>query len=113
MSMAPKVFKRAADSMMGSNEDDVMVNKTVNNSSGSNNRLKKTQKQLLDSLNFDDTTEQMQALKALIFNSNEIRNTKIAFIKEALSTDRYEIHSENIASKLMEFVTVSVVSELA
>ncbi len=86
-----------------------MVNKT----SKSVKHTEITAEHLLDGLNVDKTMPPIEALKALIFNSNEIRNTKIQFIKEALEAGRYEIHSDHIASKLMGYVAVEETLEFA
>ena len=83
-----------------------MVNKTSN----SLNHLKNSNKHLKK---IDETTQSLEALKAVIFNSNSISHTKIQFIKEALEAGRYEIHSDHIATKLMENVATEEALEFA
>lgn len=57
----------------------------------------------IDSLQLEETAQQLENLKTLIFNSTETNATKIEVIKEELSAGRYEIHSDRIAEKLLEF----------
>ena len=93
-----------------------MTNKTTisaNNPKRSSQQPKITEARLLASLNFDDTTQQIEALKDLIFNAKDSNHTKIQFIKEALSAGRYEIHNDHIATKLMAGTTVEEAPELA
>jgi len=67
----------------------------------------------IESLCFDDTTKQLEELKAHIFNSSESNQTKIQFIKEELAAGRYEIHSDRIAAKLLEHAPVEEALEIA
>ena len=62
-----------------------------------------SQTDFISSLNLTDTAKQIEALKAIIFNTPETNQTKIEFIKEELSTGKYQIHSDHIASKLTEY----------
>lgn len=68
---------------------------------------------LIDSLNFDDTAKQLEALKAHIFNTSDSNETKIQFIREELAAGRYEIHSERIAAKLLEHALIVEEPEIA
>ncbi len=71
-----------------------------------------TQSKVDEAIHFDDTAKQLEALKALIFNVTETNETKIQFIKEELSEGRYQIHSNRIAEKLLEYVMQSQQAEL-
>ena len=67
----------------------------------------------LENLGFEDTAKQMTALKAIIFDTPETNQTKIEFIKEELTAGRYEIHSQTIAAKLLEYAPVVEEAEIA
>ena len=71
------------------------------------------QTKFTDSLNFDDTVKQMDTLKAILFNTSELNQTNIPFIKEELSAGRYKIHSHLIADKLMEYAELTEQPEMA
>ena len=100
-------------------EDKVMTNiieKSTNSNSPHQHLDDDTsniQTRLIESLNFDDTAKQMDALKALIFNPPETNQTKIQFIKEELSAGRYQIHSKHIVASLMEYVGLIEEPEIA
>ena len=64
-------------------------------------------------MDFDNTAKQMADLKAIIFNTPETNQTKIQFIKEELSADRYQIHCHHIASKLLEYAELQEEAEMA
>lgn len=51
--------------------------------------------------NVQETSSQMEALKAIILNDAEMQAAKIAFIKEAIAEGRYTIHCEKIAEKML------------
>lgn len=93
---------------MGTPEDNVMVKKTKKSANPV-----ATPPSLIDSLNFEDTAKQLDALKAHIFNTSESNQTKIQFIKEELAAGRYEIHSDRIAAKLLEHAPVVEEAEIA
>jgi flagellar biosynthesis anti-sigma factor FlgM len=57
---------------------------------------------LVENLDFSDIAEQMATLKAAIFDTTDTNHSKIELIKEELATGRYQIHSKNIATKLLE-----------
>lgn len=59
--------------------------------------------ELLDNLNFTDSAKQLEALKALIFSAPEDNQKKIEFLKEEISAGRYEINSQRIAAKFIEY----------
>lgn len=61
---------------------------------------------------FSDIAEQMAALKATIFNSQESHAMKIEFIKEELLTGRYQIHGQRIAMGLLEYAQIKGTSEV-
>ncbi|KTD21611.1 negative regulator of flagellin synthesis FlgM [Legionella londiniensis] len=64
-------------------------------------------KELLTSLNFEDSARQLDELKATIFNAPELNLNKIKFLKEEIANGRYRIQSDKIAEKLIEFQLVS------
>jgi anti-sigma28 factor (negative regulator of flagellin synthesis) len=78
---------------------------------------KKTQSpvlaELLSHLHFADTAKQIQALEELIFSDFEINQSKIEFLKEEISADRYEINSLKIAKHLIEYSLTSKEAEVA
>ena len=74
---------------------------------------KDSQASFIETINFDDTAKQMAKLKAIIFDAPDTTQTKIQFIKEELATDRYQIHSSHIASKLMEYAELMEEAEIA
>jgi negative regulator of flagellin synthesis FlgM len=94
--------------MVGTTEDIVMA-KRVNKTENSNT----TPSTLIRNLNFEDTAQQLEALKAHIFNASESNQAKLAFIKEELSAGRYEMNSERIALKLLEHTLATEELELA
>ncbi len=53
-----------------------------------------------------DTDNQLNKLKSLIFDTPIAEHMKIQLIKEELSTGRYQINSNHIADKLLEFAPV-------
>lgn len=57
----------------------------------------------LDQLDSSDLIK----LKAIIFDSPEAEHVKIQMIKEEVVAGRYQINSQHIAEKLMEFVPIS------
>lgn len=59
-------------------------------------------KDLLDNLSFTASSKQLEELKKQIFNSREIKNNKIAIIKDMLEKNQYQISSKGIAEKLLE-----------
>lgn len=69
------------------------------------------QSSFIDCLNLEETTKQLNTLKALIFSASETSQTKIQIIKEELSAGRYEIHSDRIAEKLLEHASVTIAKE--
>ena len=71
------------------------------------------QNSFIDDINFDDTAKQVAELKAIIFETPETNQTKIQFIKEELSAGRYQIHSEHIVAKLMEYTELTEETEIA
>ena len=114
----PKVFANSADSIVIiTEEDDVMTNKkqeSMNTGSQQPNRLdNKIKPACMDTGAFEDIAKQMAALKAIIFNTPETNHIKIQFIKEELSTGRYQIHSHHIAAKLLEFAPSMEEAEIA
>lgn len=64
-------------------------------------------------VNFDDVAEQMIALKAAIFNSQESNEAKIRFLKEELAAERYQVDSHRIAEKLVSHFVFRTEEELA
>ena len=94
-------------------EEDVMT-KTTDRATDSTNLQPKTAiNEFIDNINFDDTAKQMAELKAMIFDTPDTNQTKIQFIKEELSADRYQIHSNHIAAKLMEYAETTDQVEIA
>ena len=59
----------------------------------------------MESLDFSDTTKQLEALKAIIFDIAQANAVKIQFIKEELANDRYQIRSHHIAEQMLEYTT--------
>ena len=98
---------------MSTIEDDVMAKQTKKSVNPKSNHLDNTQTNFIDRLTFDDTAKQMAELKAIIFDTPDTNQTKIQFIKEELSADRYQIHSNHIANKLMEYAESFEPAELA
>jgi anti-sigma28 factor (negative regulator of flagellin synthesis) len=58
--------------------------------------------QLTEYEDFSDVKRTMNALKDILFHTPLTDETKIAFIKEELSTGRYQVQSASLAAKLME-----------
>lgn len=71
------------------------------------------QNSFIDDINFNDTAKQVAELKAMIFDTPETNQTKIEFIKEELSVGRYQIHSDHIVAKLMEYTELIEEIEIA
>ena len=105
-------------------EDDVMVKKIADPVCSSPNLMDSTSLQpetttsehgdgLNNEINFEGTAKQMADLKASIFNTPETNHTKIQFIKEELSADRYQIHCNHIASKILEYAELQEEAEIA
>lgn len=46
--------------------------------------------------------KEVEALKNMLFNSPEVNQEKIEFIKSELSAGRYQINCQNIADKMLE-----------
>lgn len=81
---------------------------------GADNTMSTIEDDVMVKINFDGVAEQVAALKALIFQTPETNHTKLQFIKEELAAGRYEIHSQHIASKLLEHALPTMVElELA
>ncbi|MCP0913332.1 MULTISPECIES: flagellar biosynthesis anti-sigma factor FlgM [Legionella] len=82
-----------------------MVNKT--DKPGSLNFLQDKDnavpQEFLNSLDFDASAKQLDALKALIFHDAGTNQAKIQKIKQDLLSGSYQIQSQKIASKLMEY----------
>lgn len=89
---------QVADTLANTIEDYIMAKRTKKLSNFTDN-----QTIFIDNINFEDTAKQMAELKSIIFDSPDTNQTKIQFIKEELSANRYEIHSNHIASKLLEY----------
>lgn len=70
-------------------------------------------KDLLDNLSFTDSAKQLEELKQQIFNVREIKNHKIATIKQALENNEYSISNKHIAEKLIEDYQFAEEEELA
>lgn len=101
---------------MSSVEEDVMAktikksvklkpNQTISNAVSTEDIATEPQTDFIHRLNLTDTTQQIEALKAIIFNSSDTNQTKIDFVKEELSANRYQINSDHIAEKLTEYTT--------
>jgi negative regulator of flagellin synthesis FlgM len=58
-------------------------------------------RQLIESLSFETSAKQLELLIEHIFHLPEINQAKIAFLKDELAANRYEIHSNRIAAKLL------------
>ncbi len=67
--------------------------------------------ELLSHLDFADTAKKIQALEELIYSEPEINHAKIEFLKEEISTGRYEINDLKIAKRLAEYSATSKESE--
>lgn len=94
--------------MVGTTEDIVMAK--------NQKRIKSTQvtpSTLIKKLNFEDSAQQLEALKAHIFNTNESNQARIQFIKEELAAGRYEINSQRIATRLLEHAVIVEEAEIA
>ena len=59
----------------------------------------------LNELDFSHSNQQLEELKALIFDADISVQAKLNFLKEELSAGRYVIHSEKIAEKMLAFST--------
>lgn len=59
--------------------------------------------ELWSSLNFKESSRQLDELKSLIFNSPDFNEGKIESLKEEIANGRYEVQSKTIAKKLVEF----------
>jgi flagellar biosynthesis anti-sigma factor FlgM len=98
-------------------EEDVMTKKTDRATNFTNLQPKmainEPLSEFIDNINFDDTAKQMAELKAIIFDTPDTNETKIQFIKEELSAGRYQIHSNRIATKLMEYSDSTEQAEIA
>lgn len=58
--------------------------------------------------------QSLEDLKALIFNTQESNQLKIAFIKEELQSRRYLANNAKIATKLMEYTKERIaIAEMA
>lgn len=68
-----------------------------------NPTLSPTWQHLMEQLDFSDISKHVEALKAAIFRVAEDRSTKIQFIKEELAAGRYQVQSEQIAERLLEY----------
>lgn len=121
--LRPKVFSQGADKVTGTIEDDVMVKtieepvNTSDNHSHSPNQqpvssASEMQTSFIDSLNLDEIAKQTEALRAIIVSTPDTNQTKVQFIKEELSAGRYQIHSNKIAEKLMEYSQSEELAEI-
>lgn len=61
----------------------------------------------------NDTDNQLAKLKALIFDTPEAEHMKLQLIKEELATSRYQINSNHIAEKLLEYAPIREEMEMA
>ncbi len=68
---------------------------------------------LAQSMDADEMTRSIAALKAILFDTPEANQAKIEFIKEELSAGRYPINAAHIASKLVEYAPVTQAVEMA
>ena len=109
---------------MSSIEDDMMsntikqsaknsINDTISQQDSAENNALEQHTPFIESLNLQNTAKQLEELKALIFSTPETNQTKIEFIKEELSSGRYQIHSDNIAAKLTEYTKSTKQTEAA
>lgn len=81
------------------------MNQFDNANAGKKSNAKSTSQipdDFLKGLHFNDTTKQMEALKAMIFNASDLNETRLQFIKDEIETGRYQIQSSKIAEKLTE-----------
>lgn len=110
-----------ADKDIGINEDNVMIKDDINanhsdkfkSNVGGKNCSDESSKKRNNNLIFNDISKQMDALKTIIFNATESNQSKLQFIQEELSTNRYEIDCEYIASKLLEYAQMNEEAEMA
>jgi negative regulator of flagellin synthesis FlgM len=65
------------------------------------NKVAEMDKETANTVHLSNTSKQMEALKAFILSAPEINAAKTAFIKEAIAEDRYTMHNENIAAKML------------
>ena len=56
---------------------------------------------------------EMTKLKAIIFDTPEAELAKIQMIKDEIAAGRYQINSNHIANKLLEFVPIVEEVEMA
>jgi len=85
------------------------MNKKTKKSSKKNETMKPS---FIDSLNLEETAKQLDDLKAIIFTTTETNQAKIQFIKEELLAGRYEIRSDRIADKLLEYAKIEEIEEI-
>lgn len=81
---------------MSTLEDDVMFKAIEDQLPPSNERVSAA------SIQSNDATKQVDALKASLFLTPQNHEQKIAFITEELAANRYTINSDQIAEKLLE-----------
>lgn len=61
----------------------------------------------------NETENQLARLKALIFDTTEAEHMKIQLFKDELATGRYQINSDHITAKLLEYARVNEDVEMA
>ncbi len=60
---------------------------------------------LSDALTLTDESKDIAMLIASIIHQPEPNNLKVDIIKEAIQTGQYHMHAEQIANKMLEFVS--------
>lgn len=75
--------------------------------------LSDIQTYLLTCFSSEDIEHHMQTIRALLFDAPDTNLAKIQFFKEELTAGRYEIDSQRIAEKILEFTTTQKVPETA
>jgi len=84
-------------------EEEVLVNSShdMPNSRRKDKKLITKKPSQALKLKKQETSTQMEALKAIILSDAEMQANKIAFIKEAIAEGRYEMHCEKVAEKML------------
>ncbi len=59
----------------------------------------------------NDNLIEFAKLEALLFDTPEAINTKLAVVKEALSDGTYRINNQHIATKLLEYARITETAE--
>lgn len=70
------------------------------------NKQNMNQSELIDHLDFTDASKQIATLMASILHESVPNHVKIQIIKEEIKAGRYQINTNHIANKLLEFAPV-------